>query len=249
MVQRQWDTIDPVFSVDDKHLACNIPATPPPSHIPIAAGDEITAVYWFWLHPVGPMTVWLARCGDTVDACQDVDVNQIGWFKIWEAGLLEGPNLAEGVWYQKKFQKWDGSPALWPVAIPSNIKAGGYIIRHEILSIHIENKPQFYPQCAHLSVNGTGTAQPPEEFLYKFPGGYAADGESIYLWISDVGLAWNGMHWTRGSWNGRDAFCLMGVGGIADDRWETITDPSIRINIYGPQFDNTTVSFSSPCSL
>jgi hypothetical protein len=189
MVQRQWDTIDPVFSVDDKHLACNIPATPPPSHIPIAAGDEITAVYWFWLHPVGPMTVWLARCGDTVDACQDVDVNHIGWFKIWEAGLLEGPNLAEGVWYQKKFQKWDGSPALWPVTIPSNIRAGGYIIRHEILSIHIENKPQFYPQCAHLSVNGTGTAQPPEEFLYKFPGGYAADGEFTYLWISDVGLA------------------------------------------------------------
>ena len=47
LTQRQWSTIDPVFSVADPHLACNNPGAPPPSYISIAAGDNITAVYWY----------------------------------------------------------------------------------------------------------------------------------------------------------------------------------------------------------
>ncbi len=183
MVQYQWDSIDPIFTVDDKYIACNKPGTPPPNHIPIQAGDDLTAVYWFWLHPVGPMSVWLAYCGDGATDCNDVDVNDVEWFKIWEAGLLEGPNLAEGVWYQKKFQRWDGGPAMWPVTIPANIKPGHYIVRHEILSIHVERKPQFYPQCAHLLISGEGDAVPPKEYLKKFPGAYSSDGEdNIFHW-------------------------------------------------------------------
>jgi hypothetical protein len=174
MIQRAWDSIDPIFSVNDKALACNTPATAPTSYIPIRAGENITAVYWYWLHPVGPMTAWLARCdGD----CRDADVNEARWFKIWEAGLLSGPNLAEGMWYQKAFQNWDGSPDLWPVTIPAGLKSGLYMIRHEILSIHVEDKPQFYPECAHLNVTGGGDLLPPDEFLVKFPGAYKEDSE------------------------------------------------------------------------
>lgn len=174
MIQRQWATIDPIFSVNDRYIACNSPGTAPPSYIPIRAGENITAVYWYWLHPVGPMTAWLARCETD---CAKVDVNEVGWFKIWEAGLLEGPNLAEGMWYQKQFQNWDGSPALWPVRIPSKLKAGLYMIRHEILSIHVDNRPQFYPECAHLNITGEGDALPPAEYLLKFPGAYDENGE------------------------------------------------------------------------
>ncbi|KAK3940008.1 glycoside hydrolase family 61 protein [Diplogelasinospora grovesii] len=179
MIQRQWASIDPIFSVDDKYMACNKPGVPPPSYIPIQAGENITAVYWYWLHPVGPMTAWLAYCPR--DDCTEVDVNQAEWFKIWEAGLLEGPNLAEGIWYQKQFQHWDGSPDLWPVTIPKSLKPGLYMVRHEILSIHIENKPQFYPECAHLNITGTGTVLPPKEYLKKFPGAYDANDPSINI--------------------------------------------------------------------
>ena len=176
-MQRKWATIDPIFSVLDPYLACNKPGTPPPSSIPIRAGENITAVYWYWLHPVGPMTAWMAACnGD----CNAVDVNKLDWFKIWEAGLEEG-NLAEGIWYQKRFQKWDDSPDLWPVTIPATLKPGHYIIRHEILSIHIANKPQFYPECAHLNVTGSGTALPPKEFYKKIPGVYDPEGEFLSL--------------------------------------------------------------------
>ncbi|KAI1262756.1 glycoside hydrolase family 61 protein [Xylariaceae sp. FL1019] len=177
MVQRIWASIDPIFFVNDTGLACNVPGTAPPAYIPIAAGDILTAVYWYWLHPVGPMSVWLAECGET---CEDVNVNQLDFFKIWEAGLLEG-NVPEGIWYQKQFQNWDGSPDLWPVTIPATIRPGLYIVRHEILSIHIADKPQFYPECAHLNVTGSGTAVPPASFRARFPGAYAADDPSIKI--------------------------------------------------------------------
>ncbi|KAK4464303.1 glycoside hydrolase family 61 protein [Cladorrhinum samala] len=177
MVQRQWASIDPIFDADDKFIACNNPGVAPPSYIPIEAGEDITAVYYYWLHPVGPMTVWLAHCGDD---CATADVNEVGWFKIWEAGLLEG-NLAEGTWYQKQFQRWDGSPGLWPVTIPKSLKAGLYMIRHEILSIHIEDKPQFYPECGHLNITTGGDVFPEEKWLQKFPGAYDKNDPSIKI--------------------------------------------------------------------
>lgn len=96
--------------------------------------------------------------------------------------VLEG-GLESGLWYQSKFQNWDGSPDLWPARIPATLKSGLYIVRHEILSIHIAKRPQFYPECAHLNISGTGTALPPERYLARFPGAYANDGMrfSFYL--------------------------------------------------------------------
>ncbi|KAI1810789.1 lytic polysaccharide monooxygenase [Poronia punctata] len=177
MVQRIWASIDPIFTVNETGLACNNPATAPPSYIPITAGDNLTAVYWWWLHPVGPMSVWLAACGES---CRHVDVNELDFFKIWEAGLLDG-NVPEGIWYQRQFQNWDGSPDMWPVTIPATLRPGLYVVRHEILSIHIANKPQFYPECAHLNISGTGSRFPSNRYLVKFPGAYAEDDPSIFI--------------------------------------------------------------------
>ncbi|ETS73115.1 hypothetical protein PFICI_15060 [Pestalotiopsis fici W106-1] len=179
MVQRRWDSIDPIFHVNDSGLACNTPGTTAISYIPIRAGENLTAVYWYWLHPVGPMTVWLAAC-DAFGGCEKADPNKLEFFKIAEAGLLNG-SVPEGIWYQKAFQNWDGSPDLWPVIIPRTIKPGLYIVRHEILSLHIENKPQFYPECAHLNITGTGSSFPSQDHLVRFPGAYRADDPSINI--------------------------------------------------------------------
>ncbi len=190
MIQRKWATIDPIFSATDPFIACNKPGTPPPSYIPIVAGQNITAVYWYWLHPVGPMTAWLAACPPaSKGGCAAADVNALDWFKIWEAGLLEG-NLAEGIWYQKRFQNWDGSPDLWPVTVPATLRPGLYIIRHEILSIHIEDRPQFYPECAHLNITGSGSAMPPPGFYKKFPGAYDPEGGFFFC-------GWRETRWPR----------------------------------------------------
>lgn len=177
-VQRAWETIDPVFNVSSPFLACNTPGTTAAATIDIQAGENITALYFYWLHPVGPMSVWLAACPQG-GGCADVDVNELDWFKIWHAGLVDDGalGLAESMWYQKAFQKWDNSPAEWPVQIPSTLKPGMYLVRHEIMSIHVAGKPQFYPECAHLNVSGTGMALPPREYYKKIPGVYSMDGE------------------------------------------------------------------------
>ncbi|KAI1324641.1 glycoside hydrolase family 61 protein [Xylariaceae sp. FL0255] len=178
LTQRTWDSINPVFEVNDTALACNTPALPPPSYIPIAAGENLTAVYWYWLHPIGPMSVWLASCGE--EDCQDVDVNELEFFKIWEGGLIRG-NVFTGVWYQRAFQKWNGDPDLWPVTIPPTIKPGLYVVRHEILSLHVAAAPQWYPQCAHINITGNGLASPPASYLARFPGAYADDDPMVKM--------------------------------------------------------------------
>ena len=121
------------------------------------------------------MFVWLADCGES---CATFNATEGKWFKIWEAGLVEG-TLEKGMWYQKIFQNWDGSPDKWTVTIPGNLKPGNYLIRHEIISIHIENRPQFYPECAHLVVTGNGKLSPSEEYYARIPGVWSMNGTSL----------------------------------------------------------------------
>lgn len=218
-VQRKWATIDPIFEVTSPYLSCNDPGTSPVSYIPINTGENITAVYWYWLHPYGPMTAWLARCTDPtgktdIDCTEVKDTATLRWFKIWEASMVDG-TLEGGMWYQKWFQRWDGEPGLWPVQIPESLKPGKYIIRHEILSIHVSKRPQLYPECAHLEISGTGSAMPEgEEWYLKFPGGYAEDDPQIFIDIYDPKYAETTNYTVHGGpvWTGPgipyDKYCL-----------------------------------------
>src|ERR1051326_4447668 len=119
LIQRKWISINPIFEADNLSLPCNTPGDPAPASIPIAAGDNITAIYWDWLHPNGPMFIWLADCQGP---CRTADATTLNWFKIWEAGLITGP--LPGFWYQKAFQNWDGSPDLLGAQIPASLRPG-----------------------------------------------------------------------------------------------------------------------------
>ncbi|KAL8300425.1 hypothetical protein RB593_009997 [Gaeumannomyces tritici] len=214
MVQRLWSTIDPLTTASSPFISCNQPGSPPPpSYIPIEAGTVLGAAYWYWLHPVGPMTAWLAPCLDPdltgARDCRDLDPSDpadgVRWFKIWEAGFLPdndndndndndsdqgggggggggGGDLQTGTWYQKAFQRWDGlGPAMWEVRLPPRLRPGLYMVRHEIVSLHVAGRPQFYPECAHLNVSGAGDDLPPREFWRPFPGAYDGDGACFSL--------------------------------------------------------------------
>lgn len=185
--QRSYASIDPLFSPTSPYIACNSPGLSPPNdpshYISLLLGSNLTAIYYYWLHPVGPMSVWLSPCPD--NDCTTVNLPKTKWFKIWEAALLGGPNLAEGTWYQKRFQKWDGDGEnRWEVVVPLGLKSGRYLVRHEILSLHVAGKPQFYVECAHLDIKNGGVkggedrVLPPDEYWVKFPGGYRDDGRS-----------------------------------------------------------------------
>jgi Auxiliary Activity family 9 (formerly GH61) len=64
------------------------------------------------------------------------------------------------------------------VQIPSNLKAGDYIVRHELVALHYATKllgPEFYISCLNLKVLGDGTAEPTKEDTVRFPGAYKPD--------------------------------------------------------------------------
>lgn len=67
--------------------------------------------------------------------------------------------------------------------IPKNLKAGNYVLRHEIIALHgasSDNGAQLYPQCLNIKVSGSGSVAP--------AGGVA--GTSLYK-RTDPGILFN----------------------------------------------------------
>lgn len=118
------------------------------------------------------MIAWMAHC--TNDDCGAFDSSTASWFKIGQRGLQSG-TIETGDWFQKTFSNWDGNPSLWSETVPRNLKPGKYLVRHEIISLHSANKPQFYPECAHVEVSGEGVGEPGQEYLVRIPGVWNMD--------------------------------------------------------------------------
>jgi hypothetical protein len=114
--------------------------------------------------------------------CEEFDPsNKKAWFKIYESGFSPGidrwgdwsgeRDLATTTgWDQYSFTK-NG----WSLRVPKNLKPGNYLIRHEIIMIELW-PPQHYPECAQLTVTGSGNKLPGDDFLVSFPGAYSYDG-------------------------------------------------------------------------
>ena len=106
---------------------------------------------------------------------EDVD-----FFKIDE--LAYDPKTR--TWGSDQLMKNDN---LHTATIPSDLKAGTYVIRHEMIALHNAlnddyvrkiSGAQFYPQCAKIKITGEGTATPPGA---KFPGTYKWDDKGILI--------------------------------------------------------------------
>ncbi|KAF1831295.1 glycoside hydrolase family 61 protein-like protein [Decorospora gaudefroyi] len=180
MPQRKWITNDPIFETTNHSLSCNAPGDPARVYIPISAGQNITAVYMSWVHTVGPMIAWMAYCDNETNDCETFESETGDWFKIGQKGLLDG-SIETGEWFQKSFSRWDGSPSLWSEMVPRGLRAGRYLVRHEIISLHSANKPQFYPECAHLEVSSDGDEYPTQEYMVKIPGVWNMDQPEINI--------------------------------------------------------------------
>lgn len=172
-IQRQWATYNPITDAMDPNLACNTPGTTvnPQLTATVPAGSEVTA-YWNnpWPHAIGPMMVYMANCGGD---CTAADPSSLNWFKIDQVGLLSG-TVADGQWGAGEMIAQNSS---WTSTIPAATPNGNYMIRHETLAIHTANQPQFYMECAQLTITGGGSGSPGP--TVKFPGGYDPNDPSI----------------------------------------------------------------------
>lgn len=106
----------------------------------------------------------MADCGDS---CTQFDSSNAKWFKIDEKGRKDN-----GDWYQQDLM--DGKSL--SVQIPDNLKSGNYLLRHEIIALHLaetQGGAEFYPSCTQLKVGGNGNGVPSDDETVSFPGAYS----------------------------------------------------------------------------
>ncbi|TEB19323.1 hypothetical protein FA13DRAFT_1673741 [Coprinellus micaceus] len=126
-----------------------------------------------WPHDTGPIVSYLADCGPA--GCDKFDSKSARWFKIDEQG--HKPNSAE--WVQKDLMR--GATA--NVKLPSNVAPGNYLMRHEIIGLHLASgfkRAEFYPSCIQLKIGGSGTGRPSANELVSFPGGYSDNDKGLF---------------------------------------------------------------------
>lgn len=118
------------------------------------------------------MITYLASC-DT-SACSSFDAINAKWFKVDEAGKRD-----DGTWVQQDL--FNGGT--YSMTLPSNLAAGEYLVRHEIIALHLateEGGAEFYPSCSQITVGGNESGVPSDDDLVSLPGAYSDADPGIF---------------------------------------------------------------------
>lgn len=177
---RSIKTIDPYKQVGGPGITCGEGAKAGALVAPITAGSKMT-LQWIahpndkWPHEMGPMITYMAKvpAGQTADK---VDPAKLDFFKVQEHGL-DPEN--KGKWFVERQMKLGTD---YVVNVPKAIEDGDYIMRHEIIALHLADKvggAEFYSSCFQLRVKG-GTGSGAVTPTAKFPGEYTAKNPGIF---------------------------------------------------------------------
>ncbi|KAK4442335.1 glycoside hydrolase [Podospora aff. communis PSN243] len=184
VIQRQWNDYNPITNPADAKMRCN-GGTSATLAATAAPGDKVEAIWGQWTHAQGPILVWLYKCAGAHSSC---DGSGAGWFKIDEAGFKgDGKTVFLDTERPSGWEiaKLVGGNKGWTSTLPPGLAAGNYLIRHELIALHQANAPQFYPECAQLTITGTGTAEPPASYKVAIPGYAKASDPNIRVPIND----------------------------------------------------------------
>ncbi|KFY04394.1 hypothetical protein V491_09365 [Pseudogymnoascus sp. VKM F-3775] len=124
----------------------------------------------------GPVNVYMSK----VDDASTAD-GSTGWFKVhadsW-AKNSAGSSGDDDYWGTKDLNTCCGR---MNVKIPSDIAAGDYLLRAEVIALHVAGSSggaQLYMSCYQLVVSGGGSASPA---TVNFPGAYSATDPGILI--------------------------------------------------------------------
>ena len=138
------------------------------------------------------MLTYLTSCGST--PCSQFNSTTAQWFKIDQVG-----QKPDGTWFQADFSMSTllRHPLIHPttrlsltvtgqsstVTLPSTLAPGNYIMRHEIIALHLAvtlGGAEFYPSCTQLRVGGSQTGGPQPSELVSLPGAYKDNDPGIF---------------------------------------------------------------------
>jgi len=125
-----------------------------------------------WPHNTGPLLTYMASCQNVT--CDQFDAINAQWFKIQQQARRQ-----DGNWTQQDLM--DGGVA--SASIPSNLAPGNYLVRHEIIALHLAQTlggAEFYEGCAQLNVGGNETGVPDPSDLVSLPGAYSDNDPGIF---------------------------------------------------------------------
>ncbi|KAJ8474996.1 hypothetical protein ONZ45_g15758 [Pleurotus djamor] len=179
---RQVNDVGPVKGASNPDLGCGLAQNPSTQlaqqTIHVNPGDKM-AFDWrggdlsHWPHNTGPMMTYMADCGR--EGCEKFDSTKAKWFKIQQVGRKRSGNMD---WAQQDLM--NGGTAV--VTVP-NIALGNYLMRHEIIALHLavsQGGAEFYPSCTQIVVGGNETGRAQTNELVSFPGAYRDNDPGLF---------------------------------------------------------------------
>ncbi|KAA1476334.1 hypothetical protein DENSPDRAFT_853605 [Dentipellis sp. KUC8613] len=173
---RQIDDIGPVKGADNPFMNCG-QAAQLASQVAPANPGSVVQFLWKdgddtnWPHNIGPLMTYMAPCTGTT--CDKFNGTSAKWFKIDEIGKKPDGST----WYQQDVMNGQSIS----VTLPTNLSPGDYLVRHEIIALHLADSlggAEFYPSCTQLRVGGAGAGQP--DATVAFPGAYSDNDPGIF---------------------------------------------------------------------
>jgi cellulase len=137
------------------NIICHKDASPGKKYLVVKAGDTISMIWNAWADShKGPILTYIAPCND----CTSVKKGELKFIKIQEGGY------SNGQWETDRMLK---AGKISNATIPSNLKPGNYVLRHEAIALHgaRNSDSQQYPQCINIRVTGSGNAVVAEGIL------------------------------------------------------------------------------------
>lgn len=156
---------DPIRPVTSQDMACGVNGHKGVARIcPADSGSDLTFNFRDWpdgsqpgsldKSHVGPCSVYMKKVDNSA---ADDNAAGPGWFKIFE----EDYDNTTAQWCTSKIMANNGK---LPVKLPTDLAAGYYLVRPELLALHQADKtpadPQFYVGCAQIFLQSSGSSVP-----------------------------------------------------------------------------------------
>ncbi|RYO89989.1 hypothetical protein DL762_002938 [Monosporascus cannonballus] len=154
--------------------------------VPNFTTKDITELVWDQWNSAhsGPVFTYIAQCTNNDCKTFKGDTGNV-WVKIDQLAYNPSANPP----WASDFLRERG--AKWSVVVPPGLTPGEYLLRHEILGLHVAGTrmgAQFYPSCTHIRVTQGGSTKLPSGIA--LPGSYSPDDKAgilVELWRINQG--------------------------------------------------------------